>query len=795
MGLLDKLGLKKSKKRRAKEKEPEPPKDEMATQWMPREPQWRGLQTRLRTIQLSAPTLDQLVSTGSFGPSYADLRAATDEIPKLLAKGKVKDALGKLDQTLKQIDTAEKLLEAHQGISAERVSNEALGKIATTRTADKAQFEQLAGKMKEVNDQAPSDYCCDLELDYDRAYGRCRNQIMELRDGGPITFDSKKAADAFRAALKPSVQTFVNERGEIMKKLGALLKNSSGIKAETEKALAADATKAMKPQFELIADGVERDLKNLENWGADSAKGLRKTYDALCQRAYSTNDFSAAILDLGPLQSNIDKATAEHVDAYAKRIQPVMAKMAELEKAYNKVSAGQESKKALTGHWDLLNDTVAMARNLVHTGKNPDAVESAIPLIDKAASVIDDITKSEKSLGLYVALKGEIEKALKDKTVVKTKPEETGKLTEAYEKLVAAAESSPPSTTLSMLKSFSPKVLDKEKGVKPRALRQAEWQSKTTATFKQVDKELKSLDSIIKGYTNNTDHPVSKYRGALWDEFESAKSVYKDEPDFTISRVDAMIDRIRKGVSQFKGDAEHGGGDRAALLRDHETEEENRNRAAERLAEFERDYAEFEKFRSLVHKKTKDEDEYQSIKKQGESTKDMAVKSGDVDAAQYTLTRAWDRIRYLNEHPEGSRLASRKELAGLGKQWSGAVDDMRARLKQLAAVAKESAEEDPSFSKADGLKDLQPTLVGVADFLKSDVFQSAIGPLTAEDSSDGDRKRARETALKYVRLYQDYTSKNTMVAHAVKNPFKVDAVAKRVYDTLRSLDLNAQRCI
>lgn len=182
-----------------------------------------------------------------------------------------------------------------------------------------------------------------------------------------------------------------------------------------------------------------------------------------------------------------------------------------------------------------------------------------------------------------------------------------------------------------------------------------------------------------------------------------------------------------------------------------------------------------------------DTDEYKLMSRQLDGLKDL-IKT-DVAGANTQMNQITERLNNLPGSPTFKK-KYRKNLKDTAAQWAVGIKALHDGVDRLADAIEGSAKGEPPFeTEVSGIK---AQLTPVLQLFKADAFTECIDIMTNDDTTDTDKRQAREVALKTVNLYYDRMSSHALANKLALNPFGVDMFGN-MYQQLQAIELEVTR--
>jgi hypothetical protein len=176
----------------------------------------------------------------------------------------------------------------------------------------------------------------------------------------------------------------------------------------------------------------------------------------------------------------------------------------------------------------------------------------------------------------------------------------------------------------------------------------------------------------------------------------------------------------------------------------------------------------------------------------GKDAKDMDT----LKSARAQLEAAIRNAEDLAETPEGGTTVSKKKIAKLKVEWRERVKTFKASLKSIEDAVLERSAGDSTITDAQR-NALSAHFKRISErYFSPTDYDKPINVLGADPANPiGQQRKAREQGLRTLRSHRKRLLKDPFIDHLVRNPFGQTLDRKKIFQVLRNLDLNLQRCV
>lgn len=184
-----------------------------------------------------------------------------------------------------------------------------------------------------------------------------------------------------------------------------------------------------------------------------------------------------------------------------------------------------------------------------------------------------------------------------------------------------------------------------------------------------------------------------------------------------------------------------------------------------------------------------DEEELTELKTLGDQVS-KRIKAGDDDGAAKQLDAIEKRLQALKDHPGGVTSKSAADLVNVQQRWAEALSTTQSNLDRIANDASKVATQlslDPA--------QIQGRVTRVKESLARFNFRDPVVTLATESTPIGQRKKARETALKLIREMRSLLDSDPAVLKFEVNPFGVKKPFAKLRRFLNDVEYNALRAV
>lgn len=555
--------------------------------------------------------------------------------------------------------------------------------------------------------------------------------------------------------------------------------------------IAAQAEARAELPAEMIAwvdarNAASRDIDRLRAIASTDAVALAKELSA-AEKTLGSQPTPQALVAATTAARRITTAcgtkTAETETALRAALEPLAEALARIETAYTAISADAAVPQA---YRDRMLLRVKAARS-VAACTNIDAARAALPVLRETEESLAEVKVLANLFETTSTRIGEVDRALADATLAaQLQPEKIRLQKEWDDGLKKTALTMDPARGLAAVDEFLEQVQEKV----ALAGQIKAWRKEGfTTTGGEIDALFAELDSVIK---SNRRTPAKAYSGPLVGEYQNITSAAGRTGTDPRSPFEIATTRLKTKIQTYYL---HGMTPDGMSLIDEQVQAD-----ADKIARDEalknwtkHQYKAFanalDRVKGAVTTAGGDLDEIASLKRMGEGADSMA-KNFDFEGAQKRLGFTYRQLYELERNPQGSKSVAKGELGKLRKLWSDAVDGLEDALRAMATSIAAECEAE-GVAVPDGLTD---RLGSIADHFDAKAFDLHLATLVTDGPTMAERKASREEALRIVRRYQDQLRKNPVVAAVIMNPFQ-GGVMTPLYNALKSLDLNLQRCL
>jgi hypothetical protein len=425
-------------------------------------------------------------------------------------------------------------------------------------------------------------------------------------------------------------------------------------------------------------------------------------------------------------------------------------------------------------------------------------------VLEEAAELEKDIDAAGKNKDKFAGNQTEIENLkgrLNDKALRKHMPEKVKELEKELKSIKAKIKTKKPLDAAEVLKTFADKVGE------------AEGQCGEIATYRyKFDERLPDaragLEKLSEALKSASGGKLKKYQGTFVKKLAEAEELQARETSSDVEKAITSLDAIIKQMGELAAASETAGqeGNLSPLV----TEENNRlaieNELKVELKKWETEYKNFKegpcKLAEAAVKGAKgrgDNKQLQFIIDLGEKAHDFGKDAKDIatlNTAREQLEAAIRNAEDLAETPEGGTTISKKKIAKLKVEWRDRVKAFKASLKSIEDAVIERSAGDPAIT------DSQKTALAghfkkISEHYFSPIdFDKPINVLSANPPNPiGQQRKAREQGLRVVRSHRKRLLKDPFISHLARNPFSQTLDRKKLFQVLKNLDLNLQRCV
>jgi len=627
--------------------------------------------------------------------------------------------------------------------------------------------------------------------------------------------DKNLSLEDAKQAMETALKEFMATRKTLMEKVDAALKDTAALET-----LAEAMRKA--PEFRQIMQECQTIADDLIDWEVDKADAFGKTLRDIGTKAEKSRRYDLELATLTKWKTQAEKARTDAAQAFDTEAQKHRTKI-------NTLTSGLAglSTKVPAAQKEQLADLIAMAELVLNEGKNIGALAPLAGLLDKADTLLVELSHAEvinqKSATLIAQISEVIGKpGGTDKLPAsELQPTRYDELKTRFNELHESWQEQSPDTAHTAFDALAKQV----EAFKTATDDMRVWRDDTLVKYKAVEKKVNALAKAIFDYGKEDHGTVAtmlrkafgvtddKYEGALRDTLTEAHGMIVGEDptlqnyaEIKLTDVETKADAWLNATARLRA-AEKAGtapdpadmGVVAELLTDQQAAVDAREEKERKIKDFEartkQTASNLKKLKASDQITEQTREEYEAIEKLNESALSQA-KGGNLEAAEEIRSRVQHRITRAMGNPPRP-VDNFDKLAGIGKSWASAVNRLSQDLATLARTAGDAVDEDSGFDgdKASKAKSGLTAMEKVATAFDATAFDAAASVLGDPDTAGDEkaRKKAREDALRLVRLYRGYMKGNALVKHAAMNPFKVNGIAVPMNAILNYIELEVLR--
>ena len=496
----------------------------------------------------------------------------------------------------------------------------------------------------------------------------------------------------------------------------------------------------------------------------------------------ANTDRDKALAELDQLSKIARAAKQKYFDAWGAATEPVRERCQAAEKSYATIS------KLEGVPVELLRDLRAQvdAAWTLQASRNVDAQKGAGFVLDELEAALEEVQSNAGSFAaVQVALK-EAKTLIQAKALKATKPTAAQSLAEELTTLPEGVKSMLPKEALAKAQD----LCDRAKQATTDASSIDQRREVLKGEIAVVEAQLKKVDTMLEIETSKK---YTKYEGVLVKRLAAVKALLGKEELHPLVSAQETLKEILEQASDYCP-----GGNVGQMLAEQEgamqEEEAAKNRVEQWKVTYARFQTEFKFVTAEVKKANGDLKDLAAAGKMGKNANTAATKSQDYDGAGRQLNLAREQMAQLLRFPQGAKATAKAEVEKCAKRWNDAISRLETDIGAFTAEVVHICQSDEVDPKA--IKAVKATVPKVAKGFAPNVFDQHVALVASTDDSisANQRKSSREEALKLVRKYQSYLHQDPIAQHVARNPFK-GGLLTELYNTLRDLDLNIQRCI
>lgn len=713
------------------------------------------------------------------------------------------------------------------------------------------QFGQLvAAALLKVQTEAPGiTFKPEALTAFNEAFKLFGSEIINVPDNDPevTTKAATKTLDGIKTRMQQTFDTqktaLENEvKGTAFQTLVSDLKLKDAIEKETAKTrdwlalLDRWETAARGPIREQLL-GIEAEMLVLFDGQPATSPG------ELTERQNRQQAVLKAAADLNTRAGKVAEAEGE---LFAQQQALLLARLVGLENRFKAVASKVPEEQRTP-----IADTLATTRLSITglNGANLDALKAAETLLDEALQLVGSAEQIR-------VINGEIEAAIKlaEKDANASKSEKNPLHAQFTDFLTEIAtfktewRSKVPTAAKSEITDLVVRIGQAERDNQALISRRAQVQRHIELT----EAELAKLDLAFKELAKGQPAEGMDYRGSLKGELDTCKSwnvtktniTFYDSIDTKLNNLDVAIRAKLADIQKIKGMSDSAvqlaglNADSAYKRKVEEINASDDDEAAKiealRKAKEERDaelrflntkldlLAEANAAIAVDKKEVEDREKFLTESKQLETDiekeQKAAGKKDAINAYADEVKRHLDRLKttrdMLREKPPTANASaalselkfvkdtiqsirtrgektSKSQLGAIADQWEKAADNFAKNCAKLMSAIETFEKDNDIDPPVSG--EVQTVLTTVIGHMNNHQFWEPANILGAEDSSDADRKAAREKALAEVRRLRQVVLDDPVVQQCVMNPFGIGGLGMPVQYRLEEIELNVLR--
>lgn len=699
----------------------------------------------------------------------------------------------------------------------EAAVSRARGEIASILRRGQTETAKISAKLKELKPELTTAKS-DLDYKLDAALNLANRALSMIGNKGPAGRADRlheKAADAsdksvakeFQSqaeaalseaekALAGAVKAFEERVAGVINEVTALLVSPGKLAEMAEDALVDEQVGGAAPEYNALRLEVLEMHRTLVNWDSPEAQKVADFIDKChapieAARGKGMPPYDKQLEQLKKIHEVAQLVIDQQESKYFEACGPVLEKLREVEQRAFKFEFAKNKKEIVEAEKAHLEQLVSIAKNIVKNGRNIEAMQAALPVIEEAMKYMDEIKSSGEEAKYIEQTLAVNRRNLNDKKIGGLFPDEKTRWEEKLAKLDKWWENYTVHEARVLVEEYGQAIAGKgvKDSMRQRALDRAEWIEKAKERVKQAKQDLKGVETNLAAILK-----VKKIdlKGEIVDELTAAEGMIEKESVVYVTMVNQKLDWVEAQIARFGSGAVLRQEDQDALKKSHEAGVKAEEDEAKALEKFKNDHklslADMKDNLGPLAKKN-DSKKYSEIIKQAEDALKMVKKSKDIDTGYAMLRRARERLYNLaHDGPE----VNHKSLGQIGEAWAKSLRQMMGHIDTLASAAAGAAKKSDRIPEP-AANEVKPRLESVLKYFDPNVFDKPAGVLGDKNAGKAARKRAREEALRFVRLYISYIQTDPLMRHAVANHFGVGAVATAAYATLRKIEYEVTR--
>lgn len=630
------------------------------------------------------------------------------------------------------------------------------------------------------------------------------NAIGTINPLAPAAAAGDMKLDLAKTIIEDVVANIRQTAKDLRKELAIFAENEEKIKQHIENVKTADAIRT-------DIDNMGPELEKLQNWGSAKAGDLAKKAMELKKYAEPEHgDLEGVKKSCDALFNEIRSARIDVTGAYNKKKEELDKRLT----AMWKTVAAFRDKNAKDAEIEQGAEFAFIAnaaRDALNAGKNV----NALPAIEKMIADAENIANDLGSMGM---LNGEVKKAIAGakKIVGKRLGKKDTIRVNAWSMLnteIASFEKDWVSKRPAAARSEAIDLLVRCGEEEKREAAQQTWVASQRVRIKESRGFLQVIEAELKKQIKAQGNAFDGYEGALKKELDDAEVFLTKEALSWQQPTETKIGKAQVEILKLKSRLEGGQAEAVQALKELSDEHDEISAAKDtetailvKLHQSISGWKDVSKaqYKNTPSAKSHKEDYEQLMDQVSDFISEVKKASKQKNPAKRTLDSKTVEKRYKSYQQRMQAILrdppkiDRKSLGSMGKAWVAAIkrmDENRTELvRTIGKQITDKVETGPEQKKyLDGLDAFDKQLEKVIKTFDQDAFTSAAKVLGDDKTSEQDRLRHRELALKMVRLNRDRLHSNPLIVASVLCPFGFSGFASPPHKALNQIDLEVQR--